>query len=70
MFIAMVIILFQMIFYQATLKIKNKRFRALRDRLTEGLFWEVPITFIDESFLIIAISFFTNLRVLSFEDFP
>jgi hypothetical protein len=47
-----------------TLKVTNRRFVNLRNKLTGNLFWKDPIQFLTEAYMLLTISTFTNFFVI------
>jgi len=65
-FIVMVYLIALLIFYAATLSVKNERFLRLRTFLTKGLIWNTIISFLTETYILIAISSITNFHIFKF----
>jgi len=62
-FIVMIYLLALLIFYKCTKKVENQYFRRVREYLTNGLIWNTVLSFLMESYLLLAISSITNLRI-------
>ena len=62
-FIVMIYLVALVICYACTQRIKNHRFLRIRNYLTQGLFWNTILSFFTESYLLMAISSITNLRI-------
>lgn len=69
MIIVMIYLLALLILHAATKRIKNQRFIRMRNYLTNGLIWNSILSFLTESYMLMAISTITNLRNFKFTSF-
>jgi hypothetical protein len=65
-FIVMIYLVILLIFYLCTKNVKNQKLKRFRDYFTNGLIWNKILSFVKETFLLLAISSVTNLRLFKF----
>ena len=65
-FIVMIYLVILLIFYLCTKNVKNQKLKLFRDDFTNGLIWNKILSFVKETFLLLAISSVTNLRLFKF----
>ena len=59
--IVLVYLVALLIFYACTQKVTNQRFKRIRNFMTKGLIWNTILSFLTESYVLLAISSITNL---------
>jgi hypothetical protein len=57
------------LFHLVTLKATNRKVLDIRSKVTGHLFWNEPIQFLTETYMILTISTFTNFFVFKFDSF-
>ena len=69
MFVVMIVYLVLFLFIGVTKKIENERIKKLRNYLVSKLMWKETLSFIMESYMLLAISVLTNFTYYDFKTF-